>query len=50
VDEKEVESWTFLPLKKIESLLKQNENLFAPWTREILKWYFKMPSRLELIE
>jgi isopentenyl-diphosphate delta-isomerase type 1 len=49
-NKEEVASVSFLPLQKIKSLLKEKDTMFPPWTSEILKWYFKMPSKLELIE
>lgn len=49
-DEHEIQSLeTFSPDEIKEILLKKEENKFAPWTKEILKWYLKIPSRIEVL-
>lgn len=49
LDNMEVEKFEFLDLDKVKKLLEENKSKFAPWTSEILKWYFKMPSKIEMI-
>jgi isopentenyl-diphosphate delta-isomerase type 1 len=46
----EVKNAKFMSLGKIKELLNKNESKFAPWTREILKWYFRLPSKIEEIK
>ncbi len=50
IERKEVKEAKFLPLNKIKGMLIKNERKFAPWTREILKWYFGLPSKVEEIK
>ena len=50
IERKEVKEAKFLPLDKIKEMLIKNERKFALWTREILKWYFGLPSKVEEIK
>lgn len=45
----EVKEAKFFPLDKIKEMLTKYESKFAPWNREILKWYFHLPSKVEEI-
>jgi len=49
IDEHETQSLGTFSLDKIEEMLSENEDKFAPWTRGILKWYLKLPSRVEAL-
>ena len=50
VNKDEIEKIEFLSLNEVMEMLTSDESKFAPWTREILKWYFHMPSKLEKLE
>ena len=49
IDELEIQSVETFSLKEIREMLLRNEEKFALWTREILKWYLKVPSRVEVL-
>ena len=49
-DKEEIQEIKFYPLDEIKRMLKEEENKFASWTKEILKWYFGFPSNLEILE
>ena len=36
-------------LSEIKEMLVRDKYKFAPWTREILKWYLKLHSQVEVI-
>ncbi len=50
MDPSEVQSAELLSLDEIKGKLLNNPEQFAQWTREILRWYLHMPSRVEKIE
>ena len=50
IDKNEIREAKFLPLERVREMLITNESKFAPWTRELLKWYFHMPSKIKAIE
>ncbi len=50
IDRNEIKKIELLPLNEVREMLISDESKFAPWTREILKWYFNMPSKLERLE
>ena len=50
IDKNEIREAKFLPLERVREILITNESKFAPWTRELLKWYFHMPSKIKAIE
>lgn len=47
LDEKEVSGIVFVQKQNIPEMLKKDKNKFPPWTREILRWYIGMPSKIE---
>lgn len=47
IDKEEVDDIKFLSLDAIKNMLTENENIFAFWSREILKWFFGMHSKVE---
>ena len=49
IDKRETQSLETHSLSEIKEMLVKYEGKFAPWTREILKWYLNMPSRVEVI-
>jgi len=49
-DKTEVKSAGLLSLSEVKKLLLREEHKFAPWTRELLKWYLGMSSRIEEME
>ena len=49
IDKHETQSLETFSLGKIEEILSENKGKFAPWTREILKWYLRLPSRVEVL-
>ncbi len=49
-DEKEIESLVFASPKDLKNMLSERPEKFAKWAREILKWYFGMPSEAEIME
>lgn len=36
-------------LHEIKEILRKYEDKFAPWAKEILKWYLKLPSRVKAL-
>ena len=50
IDKNEIREAKFLPLERVREILITNESKFALWTRELLKWYFHMPSKIKAIE
>lgn len=50
INESEIQKIELLSLSRVKELLISCESKFAPWTREILKWYLNMPSKLEKLE
>lgn len=48
LDKNETSKIIFVPKKDIPELLKKENDRFPPWTREILKWYVGMPSKIEV--
>jgi isopentenyldiphosphate isomerase len=46
IDETEIKRMEGVYLTKIREMLVKDENKFASWTKEILKWYLKLPSKL----
>jgi len=36
--------------QELKEMLKNKPEKFAPWTREILKWYFHQPSSIQPIK
>ena len=48
-DEYEIQSLETHSLSEIKEMLPREEYKFAPWTREILKWYLRFPSQVEVI-
>ncbi|MFB0522159.1 MAG: NUDIX domain-containing protein [Candidatus Bathyarchaeia archaeon] len=49
IDERETQSLETFSLGEVEEMLAKDEDTFAPWTKEILKWYLKLPSRVEVL-
>jgi isopentenyldiphosphate isomerase len=49
IDKYETQSLECLSLHEIKEMLTKNEDKFASWTKEILKWYLKLPSRVEAL-
>jgi len=49
IDKRETQSLEAFSLNEIEEMLLNDEAKFAPWTRELIKWYLKMPSRVEVL-
>ena len=49
VDRREIQSLETFSLNEIKEMLAEDEDRFAPWTKEILKWYLKLPSRVEVL-
>ncbi len=49
IDERETQSLETFSLDEVEEMLVKDEDKFAPWTKEILKWYLKLPSRVEVL-
>lgn len=47
INREEIKDAKFMPLSKIKEMLTKNELKFAPWMREILKWYFHFPSKIK---
>jgi isopentenyldiphosphate isomerase len=50
IDKNEIKEAKFLPLERVREMLITNGSEFAPWTRELLKWYFHIPSKIEVIQ
>lgn len=50
IDRNEINEIEFMPLNKVMELIRENENIFAFWANEILKWFFGMTSKLEKIK
>ena len=48
IDKRETQSLETHSLSEIKEMLVKYEGKFATWTREILKWYLNMPSRVEV--
>lgn len=48
LDENETSNIIFVPKQKIPELLEKENDKFPPWTREILKWYVGLPSKIEV--
>ena len=46
---REVQHLEFLRMDEIRRMLEKHEDRFAPWTREILKWHLKLPSKIEIL-
>ena len=46
-DKMEIKSMNFIPLGEVKKLLLMEEHKFAPWTRELLKRYLGIPSKIE---
>ena len=49
IDKRETQSLETFSLSEIKEMLSKDEDKFAPWTKEILKWYLKFPSRVEVL-
>lgn len=49
IDKHEIQSLEYFSLNDIKLMLLQNESKFAPWTREILRWYLTIPSKVEAL-
>ncbi len=49
IDRREVQGLTGFSLSEIEALLVIDGDKFAFWTGEILKWYLKTPSKVEIL-
>ena len=47
IDKHETQCLEILSLQEIKKMLAKDEEKFAPWTKEILKWYLKLPSKVE---
>jgi len=48
IDKRETQSLETFSLNEIKEMLAKDEDKFAPWTKEILKWYLKLPSIVEI--
>ena len=48
IDKRETQSVGTFSLNEVEEMLRNNEDKFAPWTKEILKWYLKLPSGVKI--
>jgi len=49
LDENETSNIIFVSKQKIPEIMKKENERFPPWTREILKWYVGLPSRIEVL-
>lgn len=49
VDKRETQSLETFSLDKLKEMLSKAEEKFAPWTKELLKWYLNLPSRVEVL-
>lgn len=49
-DKNEVSEIGFFQLEKIKRMLKEEGSQFAFWSREILRWVFNMPSKMEALD
>lgn len=47
LDESETSKIVFVPKQKIPEMLEKENGKFPPWTREILRWYVGMSSKIE---
>jgi len=50
IESSEIQSIVFLSLDDVKIMLAKDERKFAPWTRELLKWYLKLPSKVKKID
>jgi len=46
VDKGEIDYAKFFSLDEIKEMLNKEEGKFSPWTKELLKWYFHLPSKI----
>jgi len=46
----EVDRIERLKCEEIRRLLEREPEKFAKWTREFFKWYFGLPSEIEVLE
>jgi len=49
IDEDETQDVRLLSLNEIGDMLAENETEFAPWSRELMKWYLGLASMIEEI-
>jgi len=49
VDRGETCSLETFSMSEIMDMLLKDEFRFAPWTREVIKWYLKIPSKVEAL-
>jgi len=49
IDKRETQSLETFSLSEIKEMLAKDEDKFAPWTKETLKWYLKLPSKVKIL-
>jgi len=49
IDKRETQSLGIFSLDEVDEMLKKNKDKFAFWTKEILKWYLKLPSEVKVL-
>jgi isopentenyldiphosphate isomerase len=49
IDKREIQSLETHSLNEIKEMLVKDGDKFSPWMKEILKWYLRFPSQLEVI-
>jgi len=49
IDKRETKSLEAFSLSEIKEMLGKDEDKFALWTKEILKWYLKLPSKVQVL-
>lgn len=49
IDKHETQSLETFHLNEIKEMLSKYEGKFAPWAKEMLRWYLKIPSRIEVL-
>lgn len=49
LDESEISKIIFVPKQDIPAMIEKENDKFPPWTREIIKWYIGMSSKIEIL-
>ncbi len=50
IDEREIEKLEFETPETLKKLILEQPTRFTRWARELFKWYFGMPSSIEVLE
>lgn len=50
LDKKEISKAIFVPKQNIKKLLIEENHMFPPWTREILKWYVGIQPEFKIVD